>query len=140
MFTLSARPLDGEYYARQLSNPEAGAFVFFEGRVRNMNQDRPVNHIEYEAAVDEAETEFRKIVDELQRQFPIAGIHCVHRTGTVSVGEVAIWVGVTAAHRSVAFAACQYAIDELKRRLPIWKKEHYADGTCEWLDHEPEDN
>jgi molybdopterin synthase catalytic subunit len=137
MFALSPKPLEGEYYAKQLSNPEAGAFVYFEGRVRNLNRERPVTQIEYEAAADQVEKEFRRIVEELRRQFPILDIHCVHRTGVVRVGEVAIWVGVTAAHRSVAFAACQYAIDELKRRLPIWKKEQYADGTSAWLGSEP---
>jgi molybdopterin synthase catalytic subunit len=136
MFMLSITPLEGHCLTDKLINPEAGACVFFEGRVRKFSHGREVVMIEYEAAEKPAQNEFRKIVDELKKNHGVFDTCCMHRIGKVRVGETAVWVGVSATHRDAAFAACRYAIDELKKRLPIWKKEHYADGTSEWLGSE----
>ena len=73
------------------------------------------------------------ILAEAMRAFAITDVRCVHRTGSLAIGELAVWVGVSAAHRDAAFAACRFVIDEVKQRVPIWKNEHYADGESGWL-------
>jgi molybdopterin synthase catalytic subunit len=133
MFSISAEPLDGQDFSKELADPETGACVIFVGRVRLRHGDRKVTHLEYEASEKPARDEFAKIVEESGREFKTVGIRCVHWIGKVRVGETAVWLGVTAAHRNAAFAACQYVIDEIKKRLPIWKKEHYEDGASAWL-------
>lgn len=133
MLTLSPRPLEGRDLAKGLVNPAAGACVAFVGRVRDRHRGRRVVALEYEAAVAQAKREFRKIVAESRKEFKTCDIRCVHRVGRVAAGRMAVWIGVTAPHRNAAFAACQYVIDELKKRLPIWKKEHYKDGGSAWL-------
>lgn len=133
MFELSREPLEGRNFAGRLADLDAGALVVFEGRVRRRNLEKDVRFIEYEAAEQEATEEFARLVGQLRDRFAISDALCVHRVGQVRVGEVAVWLGVTAVHRGEAFAACQRALDELKRRLPIWKKEHYTDGTSGWI-------
>jgi len=133
MFRLSPGPIEEDALLKEFQDPEAGACVSFVGRGRNPNEDKPVVRLEYEAAEDQVRREFDTITAELNEKFKVRDVRCVHRTGTVQVGEIAVWVGVSAVHRSPAFSACRYAIDELKKRLPIWKKEHYEDGTSAWL-------
>lgn len=133
MFILSVTPLEEHGFGGRPVPPESGACVFFEGRVRKSSRGREVVFMEYEAAEEMAHREFEKITGELKKKFEILDIRCAHRIGKVHAGEVAVWVGVTAAHRDAAFAACRGALDELKQRLPIWKKEHYADGMSEWV-------
>lgn len=133
MFALSPDPLDEAALLKRIENRSCGACVSFFGRVRSRNRGREVLYIEYEAAEKEARSEFEHIVAELHEKFDVRDVHCVHRIGRVNLGEPAVWVGVTSVHRSPAFAACQYVIDQLKKRLPIWKKEFYADGGAEWL-------
>ena len=137
MFELSEQPLREDQLAKQLEDEQSGACVIFAGRVRRRNQQREVEFIEYEAAESETQAEFAKILSELREKHDVQGVRCVHRTGTVRVGEVAVWIGVSSVHRSPAFSACQYVINELKKRMPIWKKEHYSDGSAEWLNAEP---
>src|SRR6185437_8902467 len=74
-----------------------------------------------------------RIIEEVLARFEIAQVLCVHRVGELALSELAVWVGVSAAHRDAAFAACRYVIDEIKTRVPIWKHERYADGEAEWL-------
>src|SRR5262249_54030124 len=71
--------------------------------------------------------------DETERFYPGARVRCIHRTGTLAVGDTAIWIGVASPHRDAGFAACRHVIEEIKRRLPIWKKEHHPDGAAEWV-------
>jgi molybdopterin synthase catalytic subunit len=113
--------------------PDAGALVVFEGRVRNVNQGRPVTCLEYEGAEALAGREFARIEADVLDRFDVLDVHCVHRVGTLKVGDIAVWIGVVAAHRAAAFEACRYTIDELKQRLPIWKKEVYTDGNSGWI-------
>ena len=110
-----------------------GAVACFEGVVRNHNDGRDVTRLQYEGAPDLAANEFSKIEAEVRATFAIVKLSCVHRIGDLSIGDLAVWVGVSAAHRADAFGACRYIIDETKQRLPIWKKEHYPDGESEWL-------
>jgi molybdopterin synthase catalytic subunit len=133
MFRLSADPIDAAALVRGLADPRAGACATFEGWVRERNDGRPVRSLEYEAYAPLAEKEGTRILAEASARFPILEAACVHRTGALALGDLAVWVGVTAEHRAAAFEACRYIIDEAKTRVPIWKREHYADGTAGWI-------
>ena len=113
--------------------PNAGGFVTFEGKVRNLNEGREVRFLEYEAYGEMAVLEGKKLVAEAIEKFGLSWAHVIHRTGMLEIGEAAVWIGCAAAHRQEAFQACEFLIDELKHRLPIWKKEHYVDGPSEWV-------
>ena len=130
-FALSISPLDTARLAESLHAGHAGAFVSFEGRVRNTDGTRTVVALEYDAYPPLCLKEGAAILREA-----LSGVidaRCVHRVGRLAVGDVAVWIGVIAAHRDEAFRACRYIIDEVKRRAPIWKKEHYRDGSSEWI-------
>jgi molybdopterin synthase catalytic subunit len=110
----------------------AGAYASFEGWVRDHNEGRAVRGLAYEAYAALAEAEGAKVLEEARAKFAIFEVACVHRVGELALGELAVWVGVSAAHRDAAFAACRYVIDEVKARVPIWKRESYADGEALW--------
>jgi molybdopterin synthase catalytic subunit len=133
MFKLTHDPLDSVALRRALADPDAGACVTFEGWVRNSNEGRKVLRLQYEAHGALAELEGNRILAEARSRFPLTGAVAVHRAGTLGIGEAAVWVGVTGEHRDEAFSAARFIIDEIKARVPIWKKEHYADGSSEWL-------
>ncbi len=133
-FSVSAEPLDCATYGRLMINAHAGALVSFEGRVRSINHGRDVVGLFYEAHERLAQVEFSQIVEETKNQFGIIDMRAVHRVGHLSVGESGVWLGVLAEHRQEAFLASAFAMRELKSRLPIWKKESYADGTHRWVD------
>lgn len=125
--------MPGNLSAR-MNDDGAGALAVFEGRVRNHHLGRCVNALEYEAAPALARAEFTRIVASVSSEFPILQVSCVHRLGRLKVGEIAIWLGVLAPHRKEAFAACERLMSELKKHLPIWKKEFFADGSVSWVD------
>jgi len=131
LFALSETPLDTAELAGSLRAGHAGAFVSFEGRVRDTDGSRTVVALEYEAYPALSLTEGTAIVREALRE--VVDARCIHRVGRLAVGDVAIWIGVIAGHRDEAFRACRYIIDEVKRRVPIWKKEYYGDGRSEWI-------
>ena len=133
MFKISSAPFDLDRLRRELAHPRAGALATFEGWVRDHNDGQPVLSLEYEAFVPLAEKEGARILAEAQAKFSLLGAICFHRTGHLRIGELAVWVGVTAEHRSAAFDACRQIIDEVKARVPIWKKEHYAGGASAWV-------
>jgi molybdopterin synthase catalytic subunit len=133
MFKISPDPIDPAALARELRDPSAGAGATFEGWVRDRNDGRPVRALEYEAHAPLAEKEGDRILEEARAKFPILRARCVHRTGPLALGDLAVWVGVAAEHRGAAFEACRYIIDQTKLRVPIWKREHYADGTVAWV-------
>ncbi len=133
MFSISAVPIDPSIHHAALREPAAGACVTFEGWVRNRNEGRAVVSLEYEGYDAVAVKEGERILAEARERFAIAGAVCIHRTGHLRLGDMAVWVGVSAGHRGAAFDACRYIIDETKLRLPIWKKEHYEDGDSEWI-------
>ena len=132
-FRISNTALDPDELKRRLPDSTAGACVTFEGWVRDHNDGRSVDGLRYEAYATLAESEGEAILAEALAKFDILDAHCVHRTGDLAIGELAVWVGVSAAHRDAAFAACRYVIDEVKSRVPIWKHERYADGDAGWL-------
>ncbi len=136
-FRLADAPFDAAPLRTRLLNQRAGAFAAFEGWVRDHNDGRSVQGLHYEAYAELAEREGEVILDEALRHFAIVDAACVHRTGELSIGELAVWVGVSAAHRDAAFAACRWIIDEVKTRVPIWKHERYAEGDAGWLHPQP---
>ena len=120
----------------ELADRGAGAYVGFEGWIRNQNEGQEVLRLEYEVYEPVALAEGKKVILEAAQKFPLLHADCVHRAGLLEIGECAVWVGVTSAHRDEAFAACRYIIDQVKVRLPIWKKEHYASGHSGWVNCE----
>jgi molybdopterin synthase catalytic subunit len=110
-----------------------GAVCLFVGVVRNENQGRPVLRLEYEAYEEMAVPLMEEIAAEARSLFPVTDVRLVHRLGRLEIGEASVAVAVSAPHRAGAFAACRFAIDALKARVPIWKKEFYSDGSA-WLE------
>ena len=132
-FSLSDTPFDTASARAQLLDDRVGGFASFEGWVRDHNDGRPVHGLRYEAYAALAEAEGERVLTEALSKFDILDARCVHRVGDLAIGELAVWVGVSAAHRDAAFAACRFVIDEVKSRVPIWKHERYADGDAGWL-------
>ena len=132
-FRISASAIDVGALQAALRDPRAGACASFEGWVRDHNDGRAVQGLRYEAYADLAEREGAAILAEAAQRFDILAARCEHRIGELAIGELAVWVGVSAGHRDAAFAACRWIIDELKERVPIWKNEHYSDGESGWL-------
>lgn len=137
---IQTEAVDVAAWRARLDQPACGAAVFFEGRVRDHNDGRPVQRLEYEAYAPLAESIGEDIIREAQARWPIANAFCVHRSGMLELGEVAVLVGAVSAHRDAAFEAARYIIDQAKQRLPIWKKEHYRDGASEWINCQRRDD
>ena len=114
-------------------NSGIGARSVFEGTVRDTNDGHVVKKLEYECYESLAIKEGNKILGEAIEKFGLIDAFCIHRIGTLEVGETAVIVVATSGHRNEAFKGCRYIIDEVKSRVPIWKKEHYQDGETEWL-------
>ena len=132
-FEISPQPLRPQSLRERLEDPGAGAVVTFEGWVRNLNEGKPVIALEYEVYDELAVKEGQRILQEGLDRWELKAVHAVHRSGKLVVGDCAVWVGVAAGHRAQAFEACRAIIDELKQRVPIWKKEYYEDGETDWL-------
>lgn len=137
-FQLSEAPFDAGPLRAALASPRAGACATFEGWVRDHHGGRAVSGLRYEAYAALAESEGGRVVAEALERFDCIEARCVHRTGDLAIGDLAVWVGVAAAHRGAAFEACRYIIDEVKSRVPIWKHERYADGEATWRHPEEE--
>jgi adenylyltransferase/sulfurtransferase len=135
-FAFAATDLDLQALRLQLADPTAGGYASFEGWVRNHNEGLAVHRLEYEAFAALAEKEGERIVQEAIDRFGVVKAACVHRVGSLAIGDLAVWVGVSSRHRAEAFAACRYIIDEVKHRVPIWKKEHYVNGDSGWVNCE----
>ncbi len=133
-FTQSA--IDTESARRELLDLGAGGYVSFEGWVRDHNEGQSVTRLEYEAFQELAVKEGERILVEAAQRFPIKHASCIHRLGDLKLAEMAVWVGVSSAHRGEAFDACRFIIDEVKHRVPIWKKEHYQNGDSGWVNCE----
>jgi molybdopterin synthase catalytic subunit len=133
MFKITDQTIEPRELSARLADRRAGALATFEGWVRDHNEGQRVTALEYEAYAALAEKEGARVISEARERFEMLDAVCVHRVGRLGLGEIAVWVGVTAAHRDAAFAACQYIIDEVKARVPIWKKEFYADGDSGWV-------
>ncbi len=132
-FRLSETAIDIMAERHTLAANAAGACIEFSGWVRDHNDGRAVQRLDYQAYAAVAESEGERILDTAMQQFEISDARCVHRTGSLAIGDTAIWVGVAAAHRSAAFDACRWIVDQVKLHVPIWKNEHYVDGHSGWL-------
>lgn len=133
MFQLQSQPLDPAALREAVLDPAAGGFCSFEGWVRNHHQGRTVERLEYEAYRPLAEKEGGRILAEARERFAILHAVCAHRIGPIEIGGLAVVVCVSSAHRDAAFDACRYVIDEVKARVPIWKKEFFTDGEAGWV-------
>ena len=134
-FELTTQPIDVGAVARRVVLPECGATVTLDGYAREWTKGRRTLHLVYEAYPPMALTEMEKLGQMAHERFDISHIGIVHRTGLLEIGETSVVVAVSAPHRAAAFAACAWAIRELKRTVPIWKKEVFEDGEV-WVEGE----
>lgn len=132
---LTNGPISIETVARRVVPPDCGATVTLDGYVRKFTNGRETLHLIYEAYEPMAVKEMQKLIEQAKRDFEISSIGIVHRLGKLEIGETSVVISVAAPHRKPAFAACEWLIRELKRTVPIWKKEVYADGE-EWIEGE----
>jgi molybdopterin synthase catalytic subunit len=133
-FALTIAPLFVEEIYTLADDPANGAVVVMSGTVRNQTEGRAVVALEYQAYEPMAVRVCQQIATEIRRQWPdVNRVVIHHRIGRLQVGEISVLVAVGCPHRGEAFAACQYAIDTLKHNAPIWKKEHWADGSSSWV-------
>lgn len=134
-FELTTEPIDVGEVARRVVLPKSGATVTLDGYAREWTKGRQTLHLVYEAYEPMALSEMRRLGREVHDKFEIAYLGIVHRTGKLEIGETSVVISVGAPHRGAAFAACEWAIRELKRTVPIWKKEVFADGEV-WVEGE----
>jgi len=118
----------------EVSSPRYGAISLFVGTVREVNEGRSVSAIEYSAYKSMASAELERILDEAVERFGISALVVEHRVGLLALGEVSVAIAAAHPHRAPALDGTRYVIEEIKKRVPIWKKEHYSDGTREWID------
>lgn len=130
---VSSRPLAPDEILDSVTSEGDGAVLLFTGTVRNHNRDRPVVTLTYEAYRDMAEAELERIASEALERFDVSRVAAVHRTGSLQPGEASVAIAIAAPHRDACYEASRYMIEELKGRLPIWKRETYADGSSRWL-------
>jgi len=128
--------IDLQSVSAALKQPQDGAALVFEGVVRNHTRGRPALYLEYEAYEGMALEKMNSLAEHALAQFQIRDVAIVHRLGRLEIGETSVLIGVVSAHRAAAFEACRWLIDTLKRTVPIWKKEYFADGVV-WADGEP---
>lgn len=132
-FALLDLAIDEARLKRSLINDESGAVVSFDGRVRNHNNDSSVQRLTYYGYEDLAINQGRLIIAEAKAKFDIINAVAMHRIGALEIGDMAVWVGVAAAHRGAAFEACRWILDTIKADIPIWKQEYYPDEPSKWL-------
>jgi MoaE-MoaD fusion protein len=135
IFFLTREPIDAAALVAQVRAPEDGAIVTFDGFVRNESHNRRTLYLDYEAYESMALTKMQEISGQIHGKFAIHRVAVVHRLGRLEIGETSVFIAVSAAHRAAAFDACRFAIDALKRTVPIWKKEYFEDGAV-WADGE----
>jgi len=132
-FEITGKAIDVRTFRERLLDHSCGAYVQFDGWVRNHNEGQKVRRLEYEVYEPLALKEGQRIIEEALKRFGVSHALAIHRSGLMELSEVAVVVGVSSPHRSEAFDACRYIIDEAKVRLPIWKKEYYENGHAQWV-------
>ena len=135
IYQLTREPIDADALARHVRAPEDGAVVTFDGFVRNQSHNRATLYLDYEAYESMAVAKMREIGAQLHEKYRIHRVVMIHRLGRLHVGETSVFIAISAPHRAAAFDACRFAIDTLKRTVPIWKKEYFEDGAV-WADGE----
>jgi molybdopterin synthase catalytic subunit len=133
MIRLQSEPIDYAQLTELVRTPSCGAVVLFLGTVRELTEGKATRSLDYEAYQSMAEKKLAEVEQEARSQWPVGEIALVHRLGHLELGEVSVAVAVSCPHRAQAFEACRYAIDRVKEVVPIWKKEHWADGTTDWV-------
>lgn len=136
-FRIQSEELDPRETEALVARADAGAIATFIGTVRDHGRGKTVTHLEYEAYAPAAELALAQIGDEIRERWGLEGVAIVHRVGSLAIGEASVIISVASPHRAAAFDACRYAIERIKEIVPIWKKEHYADGAV-WLGSEHE--
>jgi molybdopterin synthase catalytic subunit len=134
-FKLTDNTIQPATLREQLLSTSAGAFCNYEGWVRNHNEGKAVAELHYSSYPQLAPVIAEAIIAEAKDKFQLEAAVIVHRTGPLAVGDIAVWVGATAHHRGDTFLGCRYIIDNVKHRLPIWKKEIYTDGSEAWIEN-----
>ncbi len=134
MFSLSTETINAESLKAKVINPQSGGFVCFEGWVRNHNQQKEVSALHYEAHEKLALQVGHQIMLDAMKKFNINQAYCCHRVGQLTIGDMAIWVGVSSDHRKAAFEACEYILNQIKAKVPIWKNEFYQGGESGWVE------
>ena len=132
MFKVTDQPIDLSELVRYVADAEAGAIVPFIGTTRNNNEGRKVIALDYEAYPEMAEKELARIGADANKQWPLCRMAIVHRLGPVQIGDASVIIAVSSAHRDAAFAASRFAIEEIKKTVPIWKKEVFEGGEV-WI-------
>jgi len=132
MFSVTDKPINFQELVDCVTDPEAGAIATFIGTTRNNNQGRKVIALDYETYREMAEKELARLGEEAKKKWQICRMAVVHRIGPVQITEPSVMIAVSAAHREAAFAACRFAIEEIKKTVPIWKKEVYEGGEI-WI-------
>jgi MoaE-MoaD fusion protein len=135
IFSLVRETIEARAIVESLKAPEDGAVVVFDGFVRNSFKGKPTLYLEYEAYEPMAHAKMREIGAHIRANFAIRRLAMVHRLGRLEIGETSVLIAVSSAHRAAAFDACRYAIDALKRGVPIWKREYFAGGAV-WAEGE----
>jgi len=130
---VTPEPIDPARLLDDTLSPDDGAALLFWGVVRNQNDGRPVSHLEYSAYTEMAEREMRRIADEARERFGTGAIRVIHRTGKLAIGEASVAIAVASPHRAEAYEASRYVIEQLKQRVPVWKREGYVDGDAGWV-------
>ena len=133
MINFTSDPIDFNQVTESVRSHAAGAVVLFLGTVREFTGDVQTSSLEYDAYAEMALQELRKLDTDVRAKWPVIDVAMVHRTGPLQLGDIAVAVAVSSGHRKEAFAAGQWLIDTLKVRVPVWKKEVYADGRTEWV-------
>ncbi len=131
---VTSDPIDTARVLERVGDPEDGAVALFLGIVRNHNDARPVSGMDYEGYGEMAREQLAAIVEEAAGRAGSDRIAAVHRLGTLAIGEVSVAIAASTPHRAEAFDAARYVIEEIKKRLPVWKREHYLDRDAEWLE------
>src|SRR5512143_1474640 len=132
MYRVQTEPIDLNELVRYVTDAEAGAIATFIGTTRNNNEGRKVIALDYDGYPEMAEKELARIGAEARAKWPIGRMAIVHRLGPVQITEASVIIAVSSAHRDAAFAACRFAIEEIKKTVPIWKKEVYEGGEV-WI-------
>jgi len=131
-FKIVTDNIDNTLLRNELTSRQCGGYCSFEGWVRDHHEGKSVASLEYTSYASLAEKEGNRIIQKAIEKFDVKEIRCHHRVGHLEIGDMAVFVGVAAAHRDAAFKACRYVIDEIKHTVPIWKKEYYTDDTTAW--------
>ncbi len=133
--TLTHEPIDGEALLNLVNSELAGANILFTGTTRKLTDDRETKFLEYDAHASMAEKKLFEVAEEASRRWDLVAVAMTHRLGRVELGETSIAVAISSPHRLAAIEAIQWMMDTVKKSVPIWKKEHWIDGSTEWIHH-----